>query len=105
MRDATSEELLKVIENGTLHEVNRLLLHPLGLALCVHADDDGKPTGISLLRDDDPEGTVFAPNTLNRDKAEAFRVAFEARCEHRKQVLGFGVQSAGDALTVTRVRV
>jgi len=107
MKTATPEELKALVDNGTLHEVNRLVLHPMGLALAVEFDGDGKATGISMIRDDDPEGIVYAPETLlpglNKEKAEAFRAAFEVRCLRRRSALGFGIQPAGDALTVVPI--
>lgn len=47
-------------EGGFLMEVNRQVLHPLGLALEVNEDDDGEArlSGVWDYRDD-PEGMVF----------------------------------------------
>jgi hypothetical protein len=48
-------------EKGYLQEINRLLLHPLGLALQATIDADGNETltGVVDCRDDD-EGIIFA---------------------------------------------
>lgn len=46
-------------ENGLLFEMNRAVLHPLGLTLQI--DDDGR---VELLRTDDPAGMVFPANAF-----------------------------------------
>lgn len=92
MKPATPEELKALVDNGTLHEVNRLLLHPMGLALAV---DDDKST-VYMIRDDDP--VIF---DVNEEKAEAFQAAFKARCALRKSALTFAIQPAGKALTIS----
>lgn len=59
-------------EGGFLHEVNRLCLHPLGLALEVVVNDDGSETlgGVWDYRDD-PEGMVFGPGCIDPAKIAA----------------------------------
>lgn len=45
---------------GYLQEVNRLILHPLGLALSIVTDDEGNTTLGSIWDSrDDPGGIVF----------------------------------------------
>lgn len=60
-------------EFGYLQELNRRFLHPLGLALSVVVDIvDGETVecfGPVWDCRDDPEGLVFVPNTIDRDKA------------------------------------
>lgn len=79
---------------GYLQEVNRRLLHPLGLALCVKADADGavQLSGIWDCRDD-PEGIRF-DGPLDGDAA--YRIGHElmARGTARKRALGYIVQPA-----------
>jgi hypothetical protein len=41
----------QLIETGVLWAINAHLFHPLGFALAVDLDDDGKATGWSLLGD------------------------------------------------------
>ena len=57
-------------EKGFLQEVNRQFLHPLGLALSVDIDDEGKET-LSSIWDyrDDPEGVAFGPGMIDLEKA------------------------------------
>jgi hypothetical protein len=57
---------------GFLQEVNRLWLHPIGLALGVQTDE---LTGISSLFvwdcRDDPEGIYFSDTLIDTDEARA----------------------------------
>lgn len=46
-------------EKGYLQELNRRFLHPLGMALCVVVDDNGKEFFGGVWKSDDPEGIVF----------------------------------------------
>lgn len=75
-------------EAGFLHEINRLVLHPCGLALalCRQVDDEGNvgavvSPGFTVIdRRDDPEGFIFG-NELDSDKVR--RVA-ESWAERRR---------------------
>ena len=53
-------------ESGLLFEVNRCVLHPLGLAISIKIEDDGteKFAEIWDVRDSDPEGIVFDSETF-----------------------------------------
>lgn len=73
-------------EIGLVQEVNRLLLHPIGLALARHEDGT-----LTILTDPDPEGWRFDGFDL-REKAEAF-AARQAKWHPRRQAaLGYIVQ-------------
>lgn len=52
-------------EQGFLQEANRQFFHPLGLALEVNIDDDGKET-LSGMWDyrDDPEGMLYGDDVV-----------------------------------------
>jgi hypothetical protein len=82
-------DIKEFVEKGYLHEVNRLVLHPCGLALEVAATDasDGsgmlesyRLTGIQDHRDD-PTG-IFLTH-VNREKVETVEAAMEAQRERR----------------------
>ena len=63
-------------DSGLLQEVNRRLLHPLGVALSVTVDDDsGKVLGPGPIWDyrNDPEGLRFSAEELDADTASAAR--------------------------------
>lgn len=81
------------IDSGYLHEINRRMLHPLGLAIEVIEEADGSCTfgGVWDLRDD-PEGIVFAEDTLSPEKAAKVKMEEAMRLETRHRALGFWVQ-------------
>ena len=80
-------------EFGFLQELNRLFLHPSGLAMEVIIDEGGneKLGGIWDYRDD-PEGVRFADGTLDADKATRIKRLMEAKYSERKKLLGYVVQ-------------
>jgi hypothetical protein len=55
------------VDLGFLQEVNRLVLHPAGLALEVTVADDATSMRVWDYRDD-PEGVVFGPGVIDRLK-------------------------------------
>jgi len=73
------EEKIKYIsveefrKQGFLQEVNRCFLHPLGLALEVTIDDNGKET-ISGIWDsrDDPEGIIYDLKNSDEHRIKKF---------------------------------
>ena len=60
-------------EKGYLQELNRLFLHPLGLALEVIEEADGSETlgGIQDYRDD-PNGITYGLKDADRDRIKKF---------------------------------
>lgn len=81
------------VDLGLLHEINRRLLHPLGLALEVTVDTDGTVAfgGVQDVRDD-PEGMIFAEDTLSPHKAWMVEVLEEKRRPAREKALGYWIQ-------------
>lgn len=85
---------------GYLQEVNRRVLHPLGLAMFVETDGDGNVVRIGGVSDhrDDPEGVYygFEDGTVGHRKMveQAQRVAAEwdERAPRRETLLGFMTQ-------------
>lgn len=78
---------------GIVHEINRLLLHPIGFAIDVGEDIVSKQAILKIqdLRDD-PEGSVYHRDVLSREKAECFaKLTAESR-EVREFALGFFIQ-------------
>ena len=76
---------------GLLQELNRTMLHPLGLAAEINMDDG------SLRFQDwrkDPEGMVYANNVMSAVKYKAFNTFRKQRHDARRTALGFVVQSA-----------
>ena len=83
------------VDEGYLLELNRVFLHPLGLALEVTItgeDDTWHLSGIWDARDD-PEGWRYGPFDANA-KAKAANIAElrEARREPRMEALGYWVE-------------
>lgn len=83
-------DLQEFIDEGYLHEVNRLVLHPLGLALQL-------TTGSSHVAvwdcRDDPEGVLFDESTLSAEKAlNVVKQMFAKRGPRIKATGGFVIQ-------------
>lgn len=84
--------LVEFMDRGYLHEVNRLVLHPLGLALAVIADNGVLHLGGVVDCRDDPEGIIMAAAVLDDDKGSSVRRLWEERSPARRTALGFMVQ-------------
>lgn len=88
-------------QSGLLFEINRRVLHPLGLALEIQQDDeDSDKIGFGGLWDyrNDPEGLYFDAESF--DSGAARLGAFlghdvPTRFEQRERTLGFVIQVAG----------
>lgn len=81
-------------ELGYLQELNRQFLHPLGLALEVVVEDDGRERlgGVWDYRDD-PEGIYYAGDLDHlAPKAAAVAAIADARRAPREAALGYWVQ-------------
>lgn len=67
-------DIATFIELGMLQEINRLFLHPLGMALSVKVDEDGKHTMGDVLITEDKTGVIFSDKiTQSKD--------FQRKCE------------------------
>lgn len=77
---------------GYLQEVNRRVLHPLGLALEVHVAENGTETlgGVWDYRDD-PEGIRYEGVDLS-ERAGQVQQEWDAREPARRAALGYMVQ-------------
>lgn len=62
-------------ELGLLQEINRIVLHPLGLALAVELDDETGEESIVEVWDsrDDPEGFIYDLANSDQDRIKAFQ--------------------------------
>lgn len=80
-------------ERGYLHEINRRLLHPLGMALETAVDDNGIEylSGVWDSRDD-PEGIYYGDDLLSPAKVANVTSEWNERVEERMALLGFMVQ-------------
>jgi hypothetical protein len=78
-------------EAGWVHEINRLFLHPVGMALEVKVDDAGvySLNGIWDERDD-PEGIQY--QEVNQDKVKKVWDTLCERHPKRQEKLGYVIQ-------------
>jgi hypothetical protein len=82
-------------DTGLLYEINRKVLHPMGLALAVRVNNAGEVIGFAGLTDccNDPEGILFSPGSGGPPKYRAFMDRTgKAKLVARKQKLGYVVQ-------------
>lgn len=81
-------------ELGFLHEINRLILHPAGMALEVHIDPATGAESLGGVWDcrDDTEGVAYGENYISPAKAEAVALMIEARGPARHAELGYVIQ-------------
>jgi hypothetical protein len=82
-------------ERGYLQEVNRLFLHPLGMALEIQRDEGAGAWAFRGVWDyrDDPEGITFAGEPpYSVEKAESVRAEREAKAETRRKLFGDEIQ-------------
>lgn len=84
-------------EIGLLHEVNRLLLHPLGLAMEMTPQGETDTlTGRIWDCRDDAEGIIFDVNTIDPDKAGRVCELLLARKAQRFEALRYVIQPIPD---------
>lgn len=111
MPNMTASEAARFLrESGLLFEINRTILHPLGLALAINGPSTEDPkaklptllfgfAGIHDVHEEEPEGMVFGPETEGPGKLKAF---YEkegiARMRARFKALGFVVQPLPDGM-------
>jgi hypothetical protein len=91
--DIKRMDIKDFLDAGYLHELNRQLLHPHGLAMEVVQEDDGscKLGGVWDYRDD-PEGMAFGDDTLSATKVNKIAEITAARRPAREAGLGYWVQ-------------
>jgi hypothetical protein len=96
--DDRKMSVAEFVDEGLLQEVNRLLLHPLGLALSVSGefvDGEFVADAFGDIWDyrDDPGGIYYDGDYANlRPKAERVSAALEARSAARQAKRGYVVQ-------------
>jgi hypothetical protein len=95
-----SEPARFLVNSGLLFEINRQVLHPLGLALEVVEDEDSGIYSMGGIWDyrDDPEGILFAPKTF-KDGLKKLNAYMDSggrdKIARRKELLGYVVQEEG----------
>jgi hypothetical protein len=91
-------DVKEFLESGFLFEINRTVLHPLGLALEINIDEDTGAASFGRIWDsrDDPEGFVFSDATFVEGQAKWLKMLSEYGTESmnaRRAKLGFIYQS------------
>jgi hypothetical protein len=85
-----------LIDNGIIFEINRTILHPVGLELVVETSFDNRRklsiTGLEETEDED--GFIYDDESfdLNSQQFGQFVQSKKSRIDHRKKSLGFIVQ-------------
>ena len=86
-------QISKFREFGFLQEINRQFLHPIGMALEIIVDDEtGEESLGSVIATDDPEGIIFAPYTIDEEKAAFVKRFQKERIAERLRRLGYVIQ-------------
>jgi hypothetical protein len=78
-------------EMGLLAELNRVFLHPLGLALEVIIDDETGKEKLGGIWDyrDDPEGMLYGKEYFPTEKIKKAQEFIKQKHEQRMKTLGF----------------
>ena len=91
-----------MVDNGLIFEINRRVLHPLGLAMIADIDrNNRKQLSIAALEEtDDEEGFLYDGESFNvgRDKYQKFldKKGGQERLDARKAKYGFIEQETED---------
>ncbi len=78
----------ELLEDGIVAEVNRIMLHPLGLALWVN----GETGELGIYKDDDPAGIIFQPGMDLSRRHQAYDSRYLEASRHRNEAHDFIVQ-------------
>ena len=85
-----------LLDNGLIFEINRKVLHPIGLAFIIDMDEDNeKKAVLSLIAVDDEDGILFGEESLDEGykKYNKFlRDGGQERLNCRQKTNGFIVQ-------------
>lgn len=101
-----NEAIKFLLDSGLLFEINRTVLHPLGLALAVMVSDDGdcKFDGLWDSRED-PEGIIFTDEVLKEGTEKHLKYLREEgfeKLQQRYEKLGYVRQEKHDREMVVK---
>lgn len=85
-----------LMENGILFEMNRQVLHPLGLQIVIEVDDEGRVTTFDLLDNrESPEPIFFTSDEFEegRGKYEQYMQDQGKRNIQKRRQLGMVIQT------------
>ena len=86
------KNLQELRDLGVIQEVNRLLLHPMGLALGVFYEAGEEPSLVMFDSREDAKGIRYEDDVLEPEKAQTFARLLKAGVENRLPTFGYGVQ-------------
>lgn len=98
----TRMDLNEFVDSGLLQEINRRILHPIGLALEVICDKDGNVTSFGGVWDcrSEPDGIIFGEQAVQHEeflrKYKNVETLIETKREAREKSLGYHIQPAED---------
>jgi hypothetical protein len=72
-----------LLDSGLLFDINRQILHPIGLALAVGIDDEGRTHFDGLIDSDDPEGYSFGPADFKEGKKKLRKFYKDFKVQYR----------------------
>lgn len=74
--------MAKLRDDGFLQELNRLVLHPAGLALALTQEDDGRVVDVTVMVTEDPDGWCYGfgvmPDAVSKSAKVAHAIATRA---------------------------
>lgn len=85
-----------LVDNGVLFEMNRQVLHPLGLELQFQLDDEGRLTAIDLHDNRDSLNPIsFAPEDFEagRKRYESYLAEHGRRNMQKRRKIGMVIQT------------
>jgi hypothetical protein len=83
-------------DQGILFEINRQVLHPLGLELALTCDDDGELVRLEILDNRSVEGPIFFPADAfeeGRQKFEQYMDEHGRRNIQKRRQMGMVIQT------------
>lgn len=95
-RPTIADPVQFLIDNGILFEINRQVLHPLGLELHFHLNEEGRITGIDLEDNrPSPEPIYFSPEAFEegREKFQRYMAEAGRRNMQKRRQLGMVIQT------------
>ena len=94
-----------LVDKGLLFEINRKVLHPLGLAMIIDISR-GKSKQLSIIgiaETDDPDGFMYPDEAfeIGADNYQRFLDAgTQKRLDHRQKKFGFAIQETPDVVEI-----
>lgn len=85
-----------LIDNGILFEINRQILHPLGMQLEISLDSDGRVENVDLMDNRDSEAPIYFSSEeyeRGRQKYQAYMESAGRRNIQKRRRMGLVIQT------------